>query len=74
MDVEILVADTIRIASDDAVINNARAAITLRGAANVRLVATKIDVSLVAQSAILRPANNPVSHPQSTQSVQRPAI
>jgi hypothetical protein len=45
VDVEIILTDTIRIASDDAVINTARSAVALRGAPNVLLVATKIDVS-----------------------------
>ncbi|PSN74615.1 hypothetical protein BS50DRAFT_643032 [Corynespora cassiicola Philippines] len=43
VDVVIILADTIRIASDDAVINAARSALLHRGADNVRLVATKID-------------------------------
>jgi hypothetical protein len=45
VDVEIILADTIRITSDDKVINSARAAIAHHGASNVKLVATKIDVS-----------------------------
>jgi hypothetical protein len=51
VDVEILLADTIRIASDDVVINNARAAAAIRGAESVKLVATKIDVSFQIRSA-----------------------
>jgi hypothetical protein len=46
VDCELIVADTIRISSDDAVINKARAAIANHGIAGVKLVATKIDVSL----------------------------
>jgi hypothetical protein len=42
VDVEILLADTIRIASDDVVINNARAAAAIRGAESVKLVATRL--------------------------------
>ncbi|KAF2678130.1 hypothetical protein K458DRAFT_446566 [Lentithecium fluviatile CBS 122367] len=42
-DVELIFGDTIRIASNDSVINNARAAATVRGATSVKLVATKID-------------------------------
>lgn len=43
VDVEFIVADTIRIATDDAVINNARSAVLNHGAAKVKLIATKID-------------------------------
>ncbi|KAF2277958.1 uncharacterized protein EI97DRAFT_488099 [Westerdykella ornata] len=43
VDVEIIVADTIRISSDDMVISSVRAAITNHGIDNVKLVATKID-------------------------------
>ncbi|KAF9691614.1 hypothetical protein EKO04_010401 [Ascochyta lentis] len=43
VDVEIILADTIRIASDDKVISSARAAVAHHGAANVKMVATKID-------------------------------
>ena len=45
---EIILADTIRIASDDKVINSARAAIADHGASNVKIVAIKIDVSVWA--------------------------
>jgi hypothetical protein len=44
VDVEIILADTVRIASDNLVINAARAAVAHHGAARVKLVATKIDV------------------------------
>lgn len=47
VDVEIILADTIRIASDANVINSARAAVAHHGAANVKLAATKIDVSKI---------------------------
>lgn len=47
VDVEIILADTIRIASDVKVINSARAAVAHHGVANVKLVATKIDVSKI---------------------------
>ncbi|KAF2638562.1 hypothetical protein P280DRAFT_499892 [Massarina eburnea CBS 473.64] len=43
VDSELILADTIRIATDDTVINNAHAAMTLRGAEHVKIVATKID-------------------------------
>lgn len=46
VDVELIVADTIRIATDEMVISNARGAILNHSAANVKLVATKIDVSI----------------------------
>jgi hypothetical protein len=46
VDVEMILADTIRMASDDMVINSARAAVAHHGAGNVKLIATKIDVSL----------------------------
>jgi hypothetical protein len=44
VDVEIILADTARIASDHLVINAARAAVAHHGATNAKLVATKIDV------------------------------
>lgn len=44
VDVEIIVADTIRISTDDIVISNVRAAVLNHGLSNVKLVATKIDV------------------------------
>ncbi|ORY15215.1 hypothetical protein BCR34DRAFT_478262 [Clohesyomyces aquaticus] len=43
VDVEFILADTIRIASDDMVINSARQAILMHGSSCVKLVATKID-------------------------------
>ncbi|RMZ67957.1 Dynamin GTPase domain [Pyrenophora seminiperda CCB06] len=43
VDVEIILADTIRIASDDKVINNTRAAIAHHGPSKVKVIATKID-------------------------------
>ncbi|KAJ4986398.1 hypothetical protein SVAN01_08090 [Stagonosporopsis vannaccii] len=43
VDVEFILADIIRFASEDKVINSARAAIAHHGAANVKLVTTKID-------------------------------
>ncbi|KAH5398437.1 hypothetical protein HBI67_215240 [Parastagonospora nodorum] len=43
VDVEMILADTIRMASDDMVINSARAAVAHHGAGNVKLIATKID-------------------------------
>ncbi|KAJ4346030.1 hypothetical protein N0V95_005763 [Ascochyta clinopodiicola] len=43
VDVEIILADTIRLCSDDKVINSVRAAVAHHGAANVKIVATKID-------------------------------
>ncbi|KAF2126021.1 hypothetical protein P153DRAFT_408019 [Dothidotthia symphoricarpi CBS 119687] len=43
VDVEIILADTIRIASDDKVINSVRAAMAHHGASKVKVVATKID-------------------------------
>lgn len=46
VDVELILADTIRIATDDTVISNARGAILNHGLASVKLVATKIDVSI----------------------------
>jgi hypothetical protein len=45
VDVEIILADTIRIATDDLVISTARAGVLNHGAAKVKVVATKIDVS-----------------------------
>lgn len=45
VDVEIILADTIRISSDDKVINSARAAIAHHCASNVKIITTKIDVS-----------------------------
>ena len=45
VDVEVILADTIRIATDDMVINHARAAALNHGMTMVKLVATKIDVS-----------------------------
>lgn len=50
VDVEIILADTIRIASDDKVINNTRAAIAHHGESNVKIIATKIDVSIQSSS------------------------
>lgn len=47
VDVEIILADTIRITTDDVVINTARAGVENHGASNVKVVATKIDVSVV---------------------------
>jgi hypothetical protein len=47
VDVEVILADTIRIASDDMFINSARAAVAHHGASNVKLVTTKIDVCLL---------------------------
>ncbi|KAH7115028.1 hypothetical protein B0J11DRAFT_594182 [Dendryphion nanum] len=44
VDVELIVADTIRIATDDAVISSARSAMMNHGASGVKLVATKTDV------------------------------
>lgn len=44
--VETILADTIPMASDDMVINSARAAVADHGAGIVKLIATKIDVSL----------------------------
>jgi len=52
VDIELILADTIRIASDDAVINYARAAAAVRGATNVKLIATKIDVSFQIRMAV----------------------
>jgi hypothetical protein len=46
--VEIIVADTIRISTDDMVINTVRGAALNHSPAQVKLVATKIDVSLLA--------------------------
>ncbi|KAF2001636.1 hypothetical protein P154DRAFT_596258 [Amniculicola lignicola CBS 123094] len=43
VDIELIVADTIRISSDDDVIGNARSAVLAHGAGNVKLIATKID-------------------------------
>ncbi|KAL5117630.1 hypothetical protein ACEQ8H_004523 [Pleosporales sp. CAS-2024a] len=43
VDVEIILADTIRIATDDFVISNARAGLLNHGADKVKIVATKID-------------------------------
>ncbi|KAJ8119004.1 hypothetical protein OPT61_g125 [Boeremia exigua] len=43
VDVEFILADIIRFASDDKVINSARAAVAHHGAANVKMVTTKID-------------------------------
>ncbi|KZM22265.1 hypothetical protein ST47_g6610 [Ascochyta rabiei] len=43
VDVEIILADTIRMCSDDKVINSVRAAVAHHGPANVKIVATKID-------------------------------
>jgi hypothetical protein len=55
VDVEIILADTIRIGTDDMVLKSARAAVAHHGAANVKLVATKIDVrSLPFVSQILQ--------------------
>lgn len=45
VDVEIILVDAIRAESDNMFLKNARAAIAHHGAANVKLVATKIDVS-----------------------------
>jgi hypothetical protein len=45
VDIECILADTIRIATDDLVISKARAAVLTHGAARVKIVATKIDVS-----------------------------
>lgn len=53
VDVEIILADTIRIATDDLVISNARAAALNHGAAMVKLVATKIDVRVNLSSVVL---------------------
>lgn len=47
VDVEMILADTIRIKTDDAVINSTRAGIISHGAQNVKLIATKIDVSVM---------------------------
>lgn len=44
VDVEIILAPTSRIATEDLVISNVRAAALNHGAARVKLVATKIDV------------------------------
>lgn len=44
--VEMILADTIPMASDDMVINGARAAVADHGAGTVKLISTKIDVSL----------------------------
>ncbi|KAF2751527.1 hypothetical protein M011DRAFT_523486 [Sporormia fimetaria CBS 119925] len=44
VDVEIIAADTIRIASEDVVITNVQAAALNHGLSNVKVVATKIDV------------------------------
>jgi hypothetical protein len=46
VDVEVILADTIRITTDDLVINHVRAAALNHGMAMVKIVATKIDVSL----------------------------
>ncbi|CAN9168334.1 unnamed protein product [Alternaria alternata] len=43
VDVEIILADTIRIASDDKVINSTRAAVAHHGPSKVKVVATKVD-------------------------------
>ncbi|KAI1541597.1 hypothetical protein PtrSN001C_004461 [Pyrenophora tritici-repentis] len=43
VDVEMILADTIRIASDDKVINSTRAAIAHHGQTNVKVLGTKID-------------------------------
>lgn len=46
-DIIIIVADTIRISSDAKVINEVRAAVAHHGAENVKIITTKIDVSLL---------------------------
>ncbi|KAE8863540.1 hypothetical protein PTNB73_06747 [Pyrenophora teres f. teres] len=43
VDVEVILADTIRMVSDDKVINSTRAAIAHHGPSNVKVVTTKID-------------------------------
>lgn len=45
VDVVVILTDTIRITSDDKLISSIRAAVAHHGAAKVKVVATKIDVS-----------------------------
>lgn len=47
MEVEIILSDTIRVSTDEKLINRARAAVAHHGAANVKVVTTKIDVSTI---------------------------
>jgi hypothetical protein len=57
VDVELILADIIRISSDDKVINTARAAVAHHGPANMKVITTKIDVSRIARRSISDSAN-----------------
>jgi hypothetical protein len=47
VDVVMILTDTIRITSEDKLVNQIRAAVAHHGASKVKIVATKIDVSIV---------------------------
>ncbi len=53
VDVQIILGDTVRIGTDETVIRSARAAILNLGVSNVKVVATKIDVSISSTKEII---------------------